>query len=189
MDTQPSKRRKLEDSRSHIGSRDAYTETFEPTAPVSSTIRNPSGLKTSTYISSRPSQPAATMYSDGSYHSNIFKLQLGELIKKITPKYETQTIHAEKALHRLRDIIEHIPDREGLPVCQPFSVFGCTALSQPNCCSFRSPMRKKPSRRPVTSVFPFQILVQTLHQNSCSAIQIRLISMSLGVSLGKPLFF
>ncbi|KAL8705543.1 MAG: hypothetical protein Q9201_001360 [Fulgogasparrea decipioides] len=52
---------------------------------------------------------------DGSYCSDLFELQIGELLEKIRPKYKSRMAKAEIAIHELRDIIESIPEREGLP--------------------------------------------------------------------------
>ena len=53
--------------------------------------------------------------SAGAYSSNMFQLQVDELLVKVRPA-KGRMVKAENALHKLKDIIEHIPIREPKPV-------------------------------------------------------------------------
>ncbi|KAL8735661.1 MAG: hypothetical protein Q9166_000830 [cf. Caloplaca sp. 2 TL-2023] len=54
----------------------------------------------------------------GSLHSDLFKLQLDEMLKKVRPKYGTKMAKVESQVHRLRIVIESIPNREALPASE-----------------------------------------------------------------------
>ena len=53
--------------------------------------------------------------SAGAYSLNMFQLQVDELLVKVRPA-KGRMVKAETALHKLKDIIEHIPNREPKPV-------------------------------------------------------------------------
>lgn len=55
-------------------------------------------------------------YTGEVYKSNIFKLQVDELLEQIRPKHGKKEAAAEKALRDLKGIIEKIPAREPAPV-------------------------------------------------------------------------
>ncbi|KAL0259951.1 U3 snoRNP protein [Diplodia seriata] len=55
-------------------------------------------------------------YTGEVYKSNMFKLQVDELLEQIRPKHGKKEAAAEKALHELKSIIEKIPAREPAPV-------------------------------------------------------------------------
>ena len=55
--------------------------------------------------------------SAGAYSSNMFQLQVDELLVKVRPA-KGRMVKAENALHKLKEIIEHIPNREPKPVRQ-----------------------------------------------------------------------
>ena len=46
----------------------------------------------------------------------MFKLQMDELLAEIQPDYERRLKKVEKALYKLKRILERIPDREPMPV-------------------------------------------------------------------------
>ena len=48
--------------------------------------------------------------STGAYSSNMFQLQVEELLVKVRPAKE-RMVKAENALHKLKDVIERIPNR------------------------------------------------------------------------------
>jgi U3 small nucleolar RNA-associated protein 22 len=66
-------------------------------------------------------RPAATLqdgaYTSESFKSNIFKLQVDELLDQVKPKYGKKEAPAENAMRTLKTIIEQIPNRDALPVC------------------------------------------------------------------------
>ena len=51
----------------------------------------------------------------GAYSSNMFQLQVEELLLNVRPK-KGRMVQAENALRKLKNIIEHIPNREPKPV-------------------------------------------------------------------------
>src|SRR5690242_18847300 len=68
-----------------------------------------------------PKRPAATLqdgaYTSESFKSNIFKLQVDELLEQVKPKYGKKEAPAENVMRTLKEIIESIPSREALSVC------------------------------------------------------------------------
>lgn len=53
--------------------------------------------------------------STGAYSSNMFQLQIDELLVKVRPA-RGRMVNTENALHKLKDIVEQIPNREPKPV-------------------------------------------------------------------------
>ncbi|KAF7590172.1 hypothetical protein BBP40_003193 [Aspergillus hancockii] len=49
--------------------------------------------------------------ASGFYKSSFFKLQLDELLTESRPNYDKHVLRLQKTLHRLKEIIEHIPER------------------------------------------------------------------------------
>lgn len=73
--------------------------------------------------SSRPGRgDAATAsggaYTGGTFKSNMFKLQVDEMLNHIRPKHGKREALAEATLHKLRNAIEQIPAREPLPIIE-----------------------------------------------------------------------
>ena len=70
-----------------------------------------------------PKRPAATLqdgaYTSESFKSNMFKLQVDELLEQVKLKYGKKEAPAENALRTLKTIIESIPSRDALPVRIP----------------------------------------------------------------------
>jgi U3 small nucleolar RNA-associated protein 22 len=67
-----------------------------------------------------PKRPAATLqdgaYTSESFKSNMFKLQVDELLEQVKPKYGKKEAPAENAMRTLKTIIESISSRDALPV-------------------------------------------------------------------------
>ena len=65
-------------------------------------------------------RPAATLqdgaYTSESFKSNMFKLQVDELLEQVKPKFGKKEAPAENAMRTLKTIIEQIPSRDALPV-------------------------------------------------------------------------
>ena len=51
----------------------------------------------------------------GAYSSNMFQLQVDELLLNVRPR-KGRMVQTENALRKLKNIIEHIPNREPKPV-------------------------------------------------------------------------
>jgi U3 small nucleolar RNA-associated protein 22 len=75
-----------------------------------------------TSASKPPKRPAPSLqdgvYTAESFKSNMFKLQLDELLDQVKLKYGKKEAPAENAMRTLKTIIEQIPSREPLPVCE-----------------------------------------------------------------------
>ena len=81
--------------------------------------QTPAGKATS---ASKPSKKPAPSLQDGvytaeSFKSNMFKLQVDELLDQVKLKYGKKEAPVENAMRTLKTIIEQIPSREPLPVC------------------------------------------------------------------------
>jgi U3 small nucleolar RNA-associated protein 22 len=67
-----------------------------------------------------PKRPALSMqdgiYTAETFKSNMFKLQVDELLDQVRLKYGKKEAPAENAMRTLKTIIEQIPDRDPLPV-------------------------------------------------------------------------
>jgi U3 small nucleolar RNA-associated protein 22 len=67
-----------------------------------------------------PKRPALSMqdgvYTAETFKSNMFKLQVDELLHQVKLKYGKKEAPAENAMRTLKTIIEQIPDRDPLPV-------------------------------------------------------------------------
>ena len=50
------------------------------------------------------------------YNSDMFQIQLGELLESVRPNYTKQMARVESVLHELKQAIEDIPARPALPV-------------------------------------------------------------------------
>lgn len=70
-------------------------------------------------------RPAATLqdgaYTSESFKSNMFKLQVDELLEQVKPKYGKKEAPAENAMRTLKELIEAIPSRDALSVQPPLS--------------------------------------------------------------------
>jgi U3 small nucleolar RNA-associated protein 22 len=94
-------------------------EDAEESAAVKNKKSTPAAAVTS--AQKPPKRPAATLqdgaYTSESFKSNIFKLQVDELLEQVKPKYGKKEAPAENAMRTLKTIIEQIPSRDALPVC------------------------------------------------------------------------
>lgn len=59
---------------------------------------------------------AKTSWSNGTYDSNMFKLKANELLAKVRPNDERRMVKVENSLRKLKDVIEHIPNRKAKPI-------------------------------------------------------------------------
>lgn len=81
-----------------------------------------------TSASKPPKRPVPSLqdgvYTAESFKSNMFKLQLDELLDQVKLKYGKKEAPAENAMRTLKTIIEQIPSREPLPVCEEWLGWG-----------------------------------------------------------------
>jgi U3 small nucleolar RNA-associated protein 22 len=65
-------------------------------------------------------RPAASLqdgaYTAETFKSNMFKLQVDELLEQVKPKHGTKAATADNAMRTLKTIIEQIPARDALSV-------------------------------------------------------------------------
>jgi U3 small nucleolar RNA-associated protein 22 len=74
---------------------------------------------------SKPTKRPASSLQDGvytaeSFKSNLFKLQVDELLQQVRLKYGKKEASAENAMRTLKTMIEQIPSRDALPVCTKY---------------------------------------------------------------------
>lgn len=65
------------------------------------------------------------MISGEMYNSDLFQIQVRELLSTIQPNYDRQTARVEKTLRKLKNVIEGIASRQALPVHIPTSPSAC----------------------------------------------------------------
>lgn len=99
-----------------------FTSIFRTRSPPRRAISlNIPFLLISTSTESSSSFAAFVILDTGEvYKSNLFKLQVDELLQRVRPRHGKKEAHAEDALRTLKGIIERIPDREP----QGVSAFG-----------------------------------------------------------------
>jgi U3 small nucleolar RNA-associated protein 22 len=57
------------------------------------------------------------------YKSNMFKIQVDELLEQVRPNFSRVEQNISSQLRRVKDAIEAIPDREPITVCASFAIF------------------------------------------------------------------
>lgn len=62
-------------------------------------------------------QAVSDMYE---YKSNVFRMETEELLKEVRLSYQKRMAPAEKVLHKLKSVIEAIPERLDIPVGSRF---------------------------------------------------------------------
>ncbi|KAF1920641.1 Nrap protein [Ampelomyces quisqualis] len=69
-----------------------------------------------------PKRPASGLqeglYTAESFKSNLFKLQVDELLEQVRLKYGKKEASAENAMRTLKTIVEQIPSRDALPITE-----------------------------------------------------------------------
>jgi U3 small nucleolar RNA-associated protein 22 len=58
----------------------------------------------------------AALHAGALYKSSLFKLQVDELLREVTPKYEKRFGGLTEALHKLKGLVEGIEERGALSV-------------------------------------------------------------------------
>lgn len=114
------KRRKLDQTSGHEGhpsaaavptGGDPHSGAFDNGGGTALTATNPAGAVRKSDLGGDGEGAAGN-----TYNSNMFKLQMDELLAETRPDYERRLKKAEKALRRLKTILERIPEQEPLPV-------------------------------------------------------------------------
>lgn len=119
MDLHPSKRRKLNGlvlDDSQRGSDTSTSTSSSAERPASQSInRNPS--KSDQSCGPSPAFQYGARRGQTIYQQSTFsELQIRELLNGLRPKHEQRMVRVEKVMQRLKNIIDGIPRREGLPV-------------------------------------------------------------------------
>ena len=60
---------------------------------------------------------ASPIHPMDTFTTDLLQMQIKELLDEVRPKYRTTMVKLEKALRKLKRIIEEIPPREMLSVC------------------------------------------------------------------------
>ncbi|KAL8633238.1 hypothetical protein Q9189_000959 [Teloschistes chrysophthalmus] len=118
MDLHPSKRRKLNGlvlDDSQRGSDTSTSTSSSAERPASQSInRNPS--KSDQSCGPSPAFQYGARRGQTIYQQSTFsELQIRELLNGLRPKHEQRMVRVEKVMQRLKNIIDGIPRREGLP--------------------------------------------------------------------------
>jgi hypothetical protein len=128
-------------------------------------------------------RPAATLqdgaYTSESFKSNMFKLQVDELLEQVKPKYGKKEAPAENAMRTLKELIEAIPNRDALSVQLPFD-FCCIVLTS---CRFQ--MLKRLLSQ-LASPFPSPALAPRKTQSTSFPTSDRRASMQQAATRSRP---
>lgn len=96
------------------GSRSSGNSNGNKEAAEAGKVPGESGRKDTRSTGSKSNLASASAelaFASGLYKSGFFKLQVDELLTELRPNYERQLSKIQGTLHRLKDIIEAIPDR------------------------------------------------------------------------------
>ncbi|KAF2199765.1 Nrap protein [Delitschia confertaspora ATCC 74209] len=111
--------------------------------------------------------PQDGVYTAEVYKSNMFKLQLDELLEQVKPKYGKKEASAERAMRTLKTLIEQIPSRGPLSIPEAEKLFKSSKIAIP----FPKPLPPKDAKyklqfeRPAsvnaTGSYPLKISTRT----------------------------
>jgi U3 small nucleolar RNA-associated protein 22 len=95
--------------------------------------KKPAPAVTATSLPKPVKRPASSLqdgvYTAESFKSNMFKLQVDELLEQVGLRYGKKEAVAETAMRTLKNIIEHIPNRDALPVRIGYTAALCLQAS------------------------------------------------------------
>lgn len=98
---------------------DEETENSEEEAMEENETKPATAVK-ATNTQKPPKRPAPSLqdgvYTSESFKSNIFKLQVDNLLEQVRLRYGKKEAPAENAMRTLKTIIEQLPSRDALPV-------------------------------------------------------------------------
>ena len=107
MATHLSKRRKLSSSSDNHDAQASGTNRAKPHPPTMTSAAKG--------VTDRSAEAA---FASGHYKSSFFKLQLDELLADSRPNYDKEASRLQGTLHKLKDIIESLPDRSPKPALE-----------------------------------------------------------------------
>ncbi|KAK5173186.1 U3 snoRNP protein [Saxophila tyrrhenica] len=77
-------------------------------------LKNTTGTSNGIASGSRPTSSGA--YATGTFKSSLFKLQVDELLEQMRPRHGKRENEAEAALHKIKQTIDKLPDKDPLSV-------------------------------------------------------------------------
>ena len=115
------KKRKVEHTshEAHVNGNDASdsrSSSASDSEEVEAVAPKMNGHSGNSFRQSRPNKPQPLAITGDVFTSDLFQIQVKELLSAVEPKYEKQTVAVEKVLRRLKSVIEELPSREPLPV-------------------------------------------------------------------------
>lgn len=97
-------------------SEDEDEETRAPAAKQPKSTAKPADAEKSKQRRKSDAQPQGGAYTAETFKSNVFKLQVDELLDQVKLRYGKKEAPVENAMRALKTLIEQIPSREPLPV-------------------------------------------------------------------------
>ncbi|KAJ4384792.1 U3 snoRNP protein [Didymella sp. IMI 355093] len=135
-----------------------------------------------------PKRPAATLqdgaYTSESFKSNMFKLQVDELLEQVKPKYGKKEAPAENAMRTLKTIIESIPSRDALPIPDAEKALKSAGIAVP----FPSPRPPKDAKYKLAFESPSSINATGSYPLKTATKSDDGIAIDLMVTMPKALF-
>ncbi|KAF1839666.1 Nrap protein [Decorospora gaudefroyi] len=141
-----------------------------------------------TSASKPPKRPAPSLqdgvYTAEMFKSNIFKLQVDELLDQVKPKYGKKEAPAENAMRTLKTIIEQIPSRDPLPIAEAEKALKSAGVAVP----FPSPRPPKDALYKLQYVPPANVNATGSYPLKTATRSEEGLSIDLVVSMPKALF-
>lgn len=111
MSAHTSKRRKLSSSSGSLENQISNGNEASDIASRSTSTKNHASTPHNTARGGKSDRSAEVASASGLYKSSFFKLQLDELLTDSRPNYDKQAARLQGTLHKLKDVIEGIPDK------------------------------------------------------------------------------
>lgn len=109
------KRRKLDNGRS-ISPSESESSQIEQTPNHDSQVKTQPQTPTQPRPKRTADDDEAAIYAGGLYKTNLFKLQVDELLAEVQPNYEKRLKGVDDLLRKLKGLIESIGDRDAVSV-------------------------------------------------------------------------
>ncbi|KAL6709525.1 U3 snoRNP protein [Coniothyrium glycines] len=177
----------LDDNTEDDGEDDEEDPDVEEDALVhESRKQNVAGKAASSQRSAKRAVPSLQdgVYTAETFKSNMFKLQVDEMLEQVKPKYGKREAPAENAMRALKAIIEQIPKRDPLPAAEAEKTLKAAgvAIPFPSPCPPKDAKYKLQYERPAginaTGSYPLKTIARNHDE----------ISIDLVVTMPKTLF-
>lgn len=125
------------------------------------------------------------LYVAGNHKSTMFKLQVDELLEQIRPRHGKRETQAEEALHRIKKVIEQIPDNG------PFQLQGAKdhiALSDSLCIPFPDPGPPADAKYKFQYIKPTNINVVGSHALKTASRSRKMVEIDMVVTMPSSMF-